>query len=304
MLAITLRGDTELRALEPHHAAEFLAHIDRAREHIAPWVGAGFVVSDLDGARALLQRYADGQAADQRRLYGIRVDGTLVGGTMFVSFDTGAGVCEIGCWLEQSAEGRGLITQVVRMMIDWACQVRGLTRVEWRTKPGNTRSVNVAERLGMTQESAEVWAIDRRKTELDQLTHAFFGAFANTEGEPDLDVIRGLFIPQGTIINNVGDEPVVQDLDAFIAPRQKILTDGTLTEFSEWETAERTEVVGSVAHRFSRYRKSGRRDGAWFEGAGHKTIQFVRTPAGWRISSMAWDDEPVTNREARPPSRT
>jgi hypothetical protein len=92
------------------------------------------------------------------------------------------------------------------------------------------------------------------KAELDQLMRAFLGAFTNTGGSrPDVDVVREMFLPQGMIISNVGPEPVIYDLDAFI--------------------------------------KSGFRDGEWFEGAGHKTTQFVRTPAGWRMSSMAWDDE-------------
>jgi RimJ/RimL family protein N-acetyltransferase len=316
-----LRANAELRALEPHRAEEFLAHLDRARTHIAPWVGASFVASDLDAARAVLQRYADGQAADRQRLYGIWLDGVLVGGTMFVRFDSALGVCEIGCWLEPAAEGQGLIIQVVRTMIDWAFRARGLARAEWCTLPNNTRSINVAKRLGMNLDGTlrqynpgadglrrdkQVWSVlatewpesshaaERGadvKAELDQLTCAFLGAFTNTgESRPNLDVIREVFLPQGTIISNVGAEPVIYDLDAFIAPREKILTDGTLTEFSEWEVAERTEIFGSVAHRFSHYRKSGVLDGERFEGSGHKTTQFVRTPAGWRMSSMAWDD--------------
>src|SRR5205823_14835512 len=52
-----------------------------------------------------------------------------------------------------------------------------------------------------------------------------------------------------------------------------------------------TAGFGNVAHRFSRYRKEGRRDGADFTGRGMISTQFVRTPAGWRISVMAWDDE-------------
>lgn len=130
------------------------------------------------------------------------------------------------------------------------------------------------------------------KAQLDDLMHAFLGAFTNAAGRhPNVEVIREVFIPRGMIISNVGAEPVVYDLDAFIAPRLKILTDGTLTEFSEWEVAERTEVFGSIAHRFSRYRKSGFRDGERFEGSGCKTAQFVRTPVGWRMSSVAWDDD-------------
>lgn len=132
------------------------------------------------------------------------------------------------------------------------------------------------------------------KAQLDELTRTFLGAFTNTGGrKPDVDAIREVFIPQGMIIKNVGAEPVIYDLDTFIAPRAKILTDGTLTEFSEWEVAERTEIFGSIAHRFSEYRKSGFLDGVWFEGSGRKTVQFVRTREGWRMSSMAWDDLPV-----------
>lgn len=144
------------------------------------------------------------------------------------------------------------------------------------------------------------------KAELDGLMRAFFGAFTNTGGRrPDLGVIREIFIPQGTIIKNIAAEPVVYDLDAFIAPRAAILTDGTLTEFSEWETAERTEICGTVAHRFSHYRKSGSIEGAWFESGGCKTTQFVKTADGWRISSMAWDDPaPAAARPAPPPAAT
>lgn len=129
------------------------------------------------------------------------------------------------------------------------------------------------------------------KAELDRLMRVFLGAFTNVGGRrPNVDAVHEVFVPQGMIINNVGDEPVIYDLDAFVAPRKKILTDGTLTEFSEWEVAERTEIFGSIAHRFSDYRKSGFLDGEWFEGSGGKTTQFVRTPDGWRMSSMAWDD--------------
>ena len=129
------------------------------------------------------------------------------------------------------------------------------------------------------------------KAELDRLTRTFLGAFDNTGGNrPGLAVIREVFIPQGMIIKNVGAVPVVYDLAGFVAPREKILTDGTLTEFSEWEVAERTEIFGSVAQRLSEYRKSGFLEGERFEGSGCHCIQFVRTPAGWRMSSLAWDD--------------
>ncbi|MFK4068199.1 GNAT family N-acetyltransferase [Streptomyces sp. NPDC029674] len=322
MFTLPLGDQAQLRPLEPWQAPEFLAHIDRARPTVDPWIPWATFSTDLDSATATLQRYADRLAADGGRIYGIWLDGTLVGGVMFTRFDADTGVCEIGCWLERTAEGRGLVTRACRELIDWAFRERGMSRVEWWAGAGNTRSTEAARRLGMTREGvlrrrypyrgerqdSEVWSVLREEwpptgetsgsgvqAELDRLMDVFIGAFTNTGGRvPDLDVIRDVFIPQGRIIANVGDEPRIYDVDAFIEPRQKMLTDGTLTEFSEWEVSARTEIFGSVAHRFSGYRKSGYHHGEWFEGSGHKTTQYLRTPAGWRMSSLAWDDAPAT----------
>lgn len=134
-------------------------------------------------------------------------------------------------------------------------------------------------------------SLEADKAEIDSLMAAFLGAFTNTEGAAaDVERVRGLFIPEGMIVSMAAGDPVIYDLDAFIDPRKKMLADGTLTEFSEWEIAEATEIFGRVAHRFSSYGKSGRRDGVPFEGEGRKTTQFIRTSAGWRMTSMAWDD--------------
>jgi RimJ/RimL family protein N-acetyltransferase len=152
MFTIDLADGAELRPLEPWQAEEFLAHMDRARDSVDPWIPWASVNHDLTSATATLQRYADLQARDAGRLFGIWLDGTLVGGTMFVSFDSRSGQCEIGCWLEPAATGRGLVTRAVRVLIDWALDTRGLHRVEWRCRPDNTASAAVAQRLGMRLE--------------------------------------------------------------------------------------------------------------------------------------------------------
>ncbi|MFD4033543.1 GNAT family N-acetyltransferase [Streptomyces sp. NPDC058637] len=153
MFAVSLGDDgAQLRPLEPWQAEEFLAHMDRARGLVDPWVPFAAAAKDIDSARSLLQRYADKQAADTGRLYGIWLDGTLVGGVMLRIFEAGTGNCEIGCWLEPAGEGRGLVNRASRKLIDWAVDVRGMHRVEWVASAANTRSVAAAERLGMTRD--------------------------------------------------------------------------------------------------------------------------------------------------------
>lgn len=182
MFAIDLEGGAELRPLEPWQAEEFLAHIDRARETVDPWIPWARRSTDLESARGTLQRYADLQARDGGRLYGIWLDGTLVGGTMFVHFDLESGVCEIGCWLEPAGTRRGLVTRAVRHLIDWAIDVRGIHRITWLVRPDNVASSNVARRLGMKLDGVlreeylydgvrydiEVWSLlasDRERTD-------------------------------------------------------------------------------------------------------------------------------------------
>ncbi len=158
MFAIALSPTAQLRALEPWHAEEFAAHMDRAREYIRPWVGPGFISSDTG---ATLARYAEQTARDGARIFGIWDGGTLVGGVMFVEFSAASGTCELGCWLEPGAEGRGLVTPACRALLDWAFVERGIHRAEWRCRGDNERSANVAKRLGLTFEGVlrEAWKV-------------------------------------------------------------------------------------------------------------------------------------------------
>ncbi|MBT2382905.1 GNAT family N-acetyltransferase [Streptomyces sp. ISL-11] len=153
MFAISLGDDgAELRPLEPWNAEEYLAHIDRSREYIGRHIALAERATDLVSARSFLQSYADKKAADSGRIYGIWVDGTLVGGVLFRLFDAEYGTCEVGCWLEESAAGRGLITRAMRILIDWAVDKRGIHRVEWMADSTNTASINLAKRLGMVRD--------------------------------------------------------------------------------------------------------------------------------------------------------
>jgi hypothetical protein len=124
------------------------------------------------------------------------------------------------------------------------------------------------------------------------LLREFFDAVSFPAGaRPDYAAIHDLFIDEGRLINTVGDVPEVSTVEQFVAPRQAAVDAGVLTEFREVETDGETRFFGSVAHRFSSYTKTGVRDGVPFTGHGMISTQFVRTPHGWRISVMAWDDE-------------
>jgi hypothetical protein len=106
------------------------------------------------------------------------------------------------------------------------------------------------------------------KQQLDALTQAFFRAVSFEEGEhPPFQTLYTLFIKSGLLIKNSSTAPDIATVAEFIAPRQRLVESGELTRFRESEIAERTEVFGNVAHRFSTYEKSGVSGGVAFEGA-------------------------------------
>jgi hypothetical protein len=100
-----------------------------------------------------------------------------------------------------------------------------------------------------------------------------------------------LLIQSGQLIIMSAPLPEIATVRQFIEPRQRMVDAGELTGFKEVETAEITKMFGNIAHRFSTYEKYGINKGAEFEGRGIISMQFIMTESGWKISSMAWDDE-------------
>lgn len=132
------------------------------------------------------------------------------------------------------------------------------------------------------------------KSAIDLLVRSFFALFSNRGGVvPDLNGIFDLFVPRGIVSKCVAVPPEVSTLEEFIAPRRELLSNGSVREFHEVETSESTLILGHLAQRVSGYTKSGVLNGTPFSTRGVKLFQFIRTSDGWRIVSVAWDDERV-----------
>jgi hypothetical protein len=130
------------------------------------------------------------------------------------------------------------------------------------------------------------------EAEIKALVERFFRCVSFEEGgAPAFNGIDDLFIDAGLLIKNSGATPEICNVQQFIAPRQASVDAGDLTRFREAELSAETVIFGNVAHRFGGYVKSGTLKGALFEVKGLISTQFVRTLRGWRMSSMAWDDE-------------
>ena len=96
------------------------------------------------------QRYRTGDFYD----WGVvdKESGRMIGKCGFTSFDHPNDSAEIGYVLNPSFQGKGLATEAVRRVLDFGFIELGLHRIEAHFIEGNTASLRLMERLGMTLE--------------------------------------------------------------------------------------------------------------------------------------------------------
>lgn len=129
------------------------------------------------------------------------------------------------------------------------------------------------------------------RAEIDELITAFFAAFDNRHGAPDVAGILSCFSDGAVIVRGNGAKADVYTVMEFALPRIDLLTRGSLVDFHESETSSTTEVLGTIALRRSRYTKSGLLHGKPYGGNGTKCFQLALLDEGWRIVSLVWADD-------------
>lgn len=133
--------------------------------------------------------------------------------------------------------------------------------------------------------------MNKDKDEINALIEKFFQAFTNKGSQlPDWSIVHQTCMPEVVIIKKVGLEQEIYSLESFIAPRKKLLSNGTLVDFEEWEVRGQSVVFGNIAQHKSDYCKKGVLNGKAFSQSGIKIFQLVKTNLGWRIASLIWED--------------
>lgn len=146
-LLFDLGDRVEVRSLEGSDAEELSALIEVDRERLQRWMSWA-EGSTLESVRAFI--VGDG-SPDRLDPLGLYVEGRCVG-TIGARPNVMRGDCELGYWIAQSHEGRGIVTRACRALIDHAFAAVGSHRITILAAPDNERSRAIPERLGFTQE--------------------------------------------------------------------------------------------------------------------------------------------------------
>ena len=168
-----LPGDGRLRPLEEADADELYALTDRNRAHLErwlPWVPMTRASTDTLQFIRLTRRQIEDDEGMQLAL--LDDDGAIVGMVGFHRFDWANRATSIGYWLAADRQGRGLMTEAVRALVDYAFQARGLHRIEISAAVDNARSRAIPERLGFRAEGVRRDAERHGERYLDLVLYA------------------------------------------------------------------------------------------------------------------------------------
>ncbi len=79
-------------------------------------------------------------------------DGVIAGVAGFNSLDRTNGIGHIGYWLGEEFTGKGIMSTVVRDLIEVGSSYYSLQKIDIRCATGNSRSRAIPERLGFSHE--------------------------------------------------------------------------------------------------------------------------------------------------------
>ncbi|NOH78431.1 GNAT family N-acetyltransferase [Vibrio sp. RE86] len=152
MFSQRIDDEVSIALVQESFAEHYAEIVSEQSEYLSQWLAwPRFCQSEQDFrlfVQRVLQEYADGKSMTCAIIY----QGKVVGNCSFNTINYDTQMAEIGYWLSQKHQGKGIVTRVVKHLIRIAFDQLGLEKVQLSAAVENTASRNVAERVGMTLE--------------------------------------------------------------------------------------------------------------------------------------------------------
>jgi len=149
---ITIDENLRLELIEAHHAQAIFELIDNNRNHLRKWL----TFIDRMPTVEFVEQFCKGTM--QRNIEGIEFAYVLVeqekviGRIGIYKIDNQNKIGEIGYWMAESAQGKGIMTKSCKVMIDFCFAQLHLNRIEIKCATDNLRSIRIPEKLNFTKE--------------------------------------------------------------------------------------------------------------------------------------------------------
>lgn len=162
---ITVSEEIILKPLSHEHAPLIFHMLDSQREYMRPWLPFVDYTQEVTDTQMAIATLIDGV----NEQFSIFYKGEFVGLVGFKDTDFGNKKTEIGYWMSQDVQGKGIMTRSVQRLLQYAFEEKELNRIQIKVATDNKKSRAIPERLGFTQEGIErdgELLVDNRYTDI------------------------------------------------------------------------------------------------------------------------------------------
>lgn len=152
MFSYKIDEETEIRLLVEQHAERMFALTDKNREYLREWLPWVDGTKTAEDTRKFIKGTLEQFAANGGFSAGLWYRGELAGSIGLHKIDWPNQKAEIGYWISEGFQGKGIVTRAARELVDYTFNELGLNRLEIRCAEDNKKSRAIAERLGFHQE--------------------------------------------------------------------------------------------------------------------------------------------------------
>ena len=154
-MLLKVDNKTELRTLEITDAIDIFTTIDSQREYLGEWLPFVASTTELSDTQEYVRSIINALNFPAERTFTIRVDGEFAGIIGFKDTDWPNKRTEIGYWMSEVFQRRGIMTRSVEKLCERAFVEMDLNRVQIKCAVGNARSKQIPIRLGFQLEGIE-----------------------------------------------------------------------------------------------------------------------------------------------------
>jgi ribosomal-protein-serine acetyltransferase len=147
--------EIHLHQLKLFHAEMIFETIDRDRNYLRAWLPFVDQTRKLSDTKEFIQELNRSGNKQYDYVYTIWYKNNFAGLAGFKDTDAVNKKTEIGYWLAQPMQKKGIATRTVKKLVDFAFRNLNLNRIQIKVAKGNQRSSAIPKKLGFTFEGVE-----------------------------------------------------------------------------------------------------------------------------------------------------
>ena len=152
---LEVNKNIRLETIKLSMANEIFNTIQRDRNYLQTWLPFVELTQKLADTEEFIQSVVNQPQGKKDEVYSIWFNEEFAGLIGFKDTDWLNRKTELGYWLSEKMQGKGIITKCVKKLIRYAFQKLRLNRIQIKIAVGNSKSAAIPKRLGFILEGVE-----------------------------------------------------------------------------------------------------------------------------------------------------